>query len=79
MKIRGYDEFRKKLQIYCYDTNLRTYGNVVGDEGGSVWCAEEFGFYSKGSEAGKRHQLHILKNLLWQLCGGWGGEAPQRT
>lgn len=35
-KIRGYDGFGRKLQIYWYDTDLGTCGKVVEDEGGSV-------------------------------------------
>lgn len=75
MRLRGYDEIWRKLQIHWCGANLGTCGKVAEDEAGSVWCVEDFVLCSKVKEAGRRYQTHILQTFLWQLCGGWGGEA----
>lgn len=49
------------MQICWYNTNLGTCGKVGGDGAESVRCAEECVLYSKGCEAGKRHQSSFYK------------------
>lgn len=74
MRLRGYDEIGRKLQIHWCGANLGTCGKVAEDETGSVWCAEDFVLCSQVKEAGRRHQIHIVQIFLWQLwkMRGWG-------